>query len=126
MESFFSVRAASTWIFENASIFLMASALLLVIGTAHAKNLIAVGIAGSNDYVYYWYSDGTVSSGTTSEPTKYRDFYRCNLPPNKSLIAVGIAGSNDYVYYWYSDGTVSSGTTREPTKYRDFYPSNLP
>ena len=59
---------------------LMIPVLLLALGTAHAKDLIAVGIAGSNDYVYYWYSDGTVSSGTTDNPTKYRNFYPSNLP----------------------------------------------
>ncbi len=39
------------------------------------KRLIAVGIAGSNDHVYYWWSNGTVSAGTTSNPTAYRSYY---------------------------------------------------
>jgi len=49
-------------------------------GPASKGKLTAVGIAGSNDHVYYWYSDGTVSSGTTNNPAKYRNFYRSNQP----------------------------------------------
>jgi hypothetical protein len=39
------------------------------------KTLITVGIHGSNDHVYYWCGDDTVRSCTTSDPTKYQDFY---------------------------------------------------
>jgi hypothetical protein len=38
-------------------------------------DLISSGIAGSDSHVFYWWSDGTVSAGTTSNPTQYRDFY---------------------------------------------------
>ena len=88
------------------------------------KTLIAAGIAGTNDHVYYWWSDGTVSSGTTSNPLRYRNYYRSNQPRNKTLIGVGIGG-NDHVYYFYTDGTVSSGSTDNPTKYRPYYKSGL-
>jgi hypothetical protein len=84
-----------------------------------AVDLISSGIAGSNHHVYYRWSDGTVSSGTTSDPIRYRNYYFANLP-NKTLASVDIA-SNDYVYYWWNDGTASVGTTDNPTYHRDFY-----
>jgi hypothetical protein len=33
----------------------------------------------SYDHVYYFYSDGTVSAGTTNNPTKYRPYYNSGL-----------------------------------------------
>lgn len=88
------------------------------------KKIIGIAIAGFNDRVYYWYDDGTVSAGTSTNPTRYRNYYASNL--RKTLIGVAIAmGQNGHVYYWYSDGTVSSGTTGNPTKYRNYYASNL-
>ncbi|KAA3616883.1 MAG: hypothetical protein D8M58_17940 [Calditrichaeota bacterium] len=86
----------------------------------------AVSIAGSNDHVYFWWPNGTVSSGTTDNPTYYNSFYSGNLPQNKTLLSVSIAGSNDHVYYWWTDGTVSSGTTDNPTYYNTYYSANLP
>ena len=63
---------------------------------------IAVGISGSNNHVYYWYADRSVSSGTTDNRTQYHGHDASNISASKSLVAVGIAGSNDHVYYWYS------------------------
>jgi hypothetical protein len=90
--------------------------------TIQGKNIIGAGIA-KDGKAYYWYEDGTVSSGTIGKLTRYRNYYQSNI--RKQLIGVAIAGSNDHVYYWYSDGTVSSGTTKNPTKYRIYYSSNL-
>ncbi|WP_366555971.1 hypothetical protein [Aquibaculum sediminis] len=84
-----------------------------------AQKMEAAGIAGSNDHVYYWMSDGTVSSGTTLKHSIYRASQKVGYLPGPTLIAAAIAKSDDHVYYWWSDGTVSSGTSTEPTHYRE-------
>ena len=73
--------------------------------------------------VYYWYTDGTVSSGSTVNPVAHRNYYTYAVPENKKIVAVAIA-SNDHVYYWYDDNTTSAGTTNNPTKYKGYYSSN--
>ena len=92
--------------------------------------LIGAAIAGDNK-VYYWYSGGTVgsaSSGTTNDPTKYRDYYTSDImkPPKLTEpIAMGIDGFYDHVYYWYPDTTVNSGTTDRAGVRLGYYDSNL-
>ena len=98
-----------------------ALATTILAGTASAADLLDVAVAGSNDHVYYWYSDGQVTSGTTRNPSRYRTAYSANGLVGMSLMAVGIAGSNDHVYYWWRapDGSMSvtSGTTDNPMRY---------
>ncbi|MGF1625372.1 MAG: hypothetical protein ACFCVH_10845 [Alphaproteobacteria bacterium] len=93
---------------------------------ASAADLVDVGIAGSDDHVYYFFDDGTVTAGTTSNPIRYRTAYDANGLPGMTLVAVGIAGSDDHVYYWWRepDGSmfVTSGTTSNPMHYREPYP----
>ena len=63
-----------------------------------------MAIAGSNDYVYVWYDDGTVSAGTTKDLDAYKSIYLYTLPAGKTfadIIGLGIAGSNDYTYVWF-------------------------
>ena len=74
--------------------------------------------------VYYWYADGTVSSGTSDNPTAYKTYYPYKIYGSKKIIATGIA-KNDRVYYWYDDNTTSVGTTDDPTKYKSYYASNF-
>jgi hypothetical protein len=72
-----------------------------------------MGIACSNDHVYVWYRDGTVTSGTSDHLDQYRSAYHYSTPSGKSpadIVGLGIAG-NDHVYAWYRDRTASSGTT---------------
>jgi len=92
-------------------------------------NIVGIGIAGSNDHVYVWYGDGTVSSGTSSDLDRYRKRYGYSLPPGKkphNIVGIGIAGSNDYVYAWYDDGTVSYGTSSDLDRYGKRYRYYLP
>ena len=87
-------------------------------------NIVGIGIAGSNDYVYAWYDDGTVSYGTSSDLDRYGKRYRYYLPSGKTpydIVGMGIAGSNDHVYVWFNDGTVSSGTSSDLDRYRKLY-----
>ena len=70
-----------------------------------------MGIAGSNDHIYVWYKDGTVSSGSSRDLDKYKAPYAYTLPKGKSpqdIVGMGIAGSNDHIYVWYK---VSSGSS---------------
>ena len=83
----------------------------------------------SNDYSYVWFTDGTVSSGTTWDLDQYRTLYSYTLPPGKSpsdIVGMGIACSNDHVYAWYSDGTVTSGNSADLDAYQAPYSYSLP
>jgi hypothetical protein len=94
---------------------------------AAAVTIVGMAIA-SDDHVYAWYSDGTVSSGTSSDLDAYRSRYSYSLPGNKSADAiVGMdSASDDHVYVWYRDGTVSSGTSSDLDAYRSLYSYSLP
>lgn len=66
-------------------------------------DIVGMGIAGSNDHVYVWYADGTVTSGTSGDLDAYRPSYTYSLPQGKSpqdIVGMGIAG-NDHVFAWY-------------------------
>jgi len=51
-------------------------------------NPIAIAIDGFYDTVFYWYPDHTVSSGTSVNATKYRDYYDSNL--HKEVVGIAI------------------------------------
>ena len=85
-------------------------------------DIVGMGIAGSNDWVYVWYSDGTVSAGSSTDLDVHRDPEPYSLPPDKNpgdIVGMGIAGSNDWVYVWYDDGTVSAGSSTDLDAHRD-------
>ncbi|SIN64867.1 Murein DD-endopeptidase MepM and murein hydrolase activator NlpD, contain LysM domain [Parasphingorhabdus marina DSM 22363] len=90
------------------------------------KVRVSIAIAGSSDRVYYWYHDGTLSIGTSTNPAAYESSRPSGQPKGKFLAAAAIAGSNDHVYYWYEDGTVSQGTSTNPTRYGGYQPYSLP
>lgn len=94
-----------------------------------SADIVGMGMAGSNDYVYAWYSDGTVSSGSIEDLDQYRAPYQYSLSPGKTpydIVGMGIAGSDDHVYVWYRDGTVSAGSTADLDRYRAPYEFSLP
>ena len=96
---------------------------------AHGQtNIVGMSIACSNDHVYTWYSDRTVSEGTSENLAAYEAPHFYSLPFGKTpddIVEIGIAG-NDHVYAWYRDGTLSSGTTTELGKYQPRHPYRLP
>lgn len=49
---------------------------------------VAVAIDGFYDKVFYWYPDGTVSSGTSVNATKYRKYYNSNL--KRQVVGIAI------------------------------------
>lgn len=92
------------------------------------SDIMGIDIA-SNDHVYAWYSDRTVSSGTDSDFDKDRALYPYALPGGKSpadIVGMGIACSDDHVYTWYTDGQVSAGTNSDLDEYRPLYSYTLP
>lgn len=94
-----------------------------------ANDVAGIGIAGSDDVVYAWYLDGTVSAGDTGNLTSRRAPYAYTLPPGKTpydIVDMDIAGSDDHVFAWYRDGTVSSGTSSDLDAYRAPQPYTLP
>lgn len=91
--------------------------------------VVGIAIAGSNDVVYAWYADGTVSAGDSLNLASRRSPYKYSLPPGKQpadIVDLAIAGSNDHVYAWYRDGTVSSGNSADLDRYRAPQPYSLP
>ncbi|MEO1240902.1 MAG: serine hydrolase domain-containing protein [Pseudomonadota bacterium] len=87
-------------------------------------NVVGIAIAKSNDHVYVWYDDGTLSSGTSRDFTRYFvDRYYVparNWGWRYNTRAIAIA-ANDRVYAWYSDGKASSGKSNDFELYRSVY-----
>jgi len=87
-------------------------------------NVVGIGIAKSNDHVYIWYDDGTLSSGTSRDFTAY--FVNRPYEPARNwgwrynTRALAIA-SDDKTYAWYSDGKASSGNSGDLDAYRTIY-----
>jgi hypothetical protein len=82
-------------------------------------DIVAIGIAGSNDHVYTWYADGTATEGTSSHLAQYHGPYAYKLPAGLSpadIVEMDIA-KDDHVYAWYRNGTASSGTSGVLDKY---------
>jgi hypothetical protein len=99
-------------------------ALLLAANTAYGQgSTLGMSIACSNDHVFTWYGDRTVSVGTSENLGAYQPPHAYFLPPGKrpeDIVGIGIAG-NDHVYAWYRDNTVSSGTSIDLDQYRAPY-----
>ena len=92
-----------------------------------SRDVVGFGIA-SDDHVYVWYADGTVSSGTSRDLTAFRPAQPYVLAPGKTpadVLDMAIA-SDDHVYVWYADGTVSAGSSRDLASYRPASPFALP
>ncbi len=91
-------------------------------------DVVGMAIAKSDDHVYIWYKDGTVSSGTSWDLDKYRNPYPYSLPPGRTpsdIKGIGIQ-PNDMVVAWYKDGTVSKGTSSDLDKHSAPYAYSLP
>ena len=79
----------------------------------------AMAIAGSNDHVYTWYDDNTVSEGTSWDLDAYSSPQPMSPLPgysNDQIMAAAIA-SNNHVYYYWRNGTVTQGTSTAPMAY---------
>jgi CubicO group peptidase (beta-lactamase class C family) len=79
------------------------------------QDIVGIAIAGSNDRIFTWYSDGKVTSGTSNDLDAYST-HNFSMPPGKKtsdIVGIAIAGSNDRVFVWYKGNTVSSGSSRD-------------
>jgi hypothetical protein len=114
---------------ESLIAFLIAFAALSTGTLAHGQSkIVGMSIACSNDHVYTWYSDRTVSEGTSENLAAYQPPHSYSLPFGKTpedIVEIGIA-RNDHVYAWYRDSTLSSGTTTDLDKYQPRHPYTLP
>ena len=108
--------------------FLLAVAVLVPTSAAYGQgSTVGMSIACSNDRVYTWYFDNSVSVGNSSNLSAHQPPHLFTLPRGKradDIIGIGIAG-NDHVYAWYRDGTASSGTSIDLDQYRAPYPYTL-
>jgi hypothetical protein len=102
-----------------------------VLAPAYAQEqlkIVGMSIACSNDRVYTWYDDQTVSIGTSENLSAYEPPHRYSLPFGKTpadILEIGIA-SDDRVYTWYRDLTVSVGMSTDLDKYQPRHQYRLP
>ena len=70
------------------------------------KDVVAVAIDSSNNMIFAYYRDGTVSAGTSDDLDNKRPATEYRLPGDKSpqdIIDIGIDGFNHHVYAFYRD-----------------------
>jgi len=70
------------------------------------KDVVAVAIDSSNNMVFAYYRDGTVSAGTSDDLDNKRPATEYRLPGDKSpkdIIDIGIDGINHHVYTFYRE-----------------------
>ena len=83
----------------------------------------------SDSHVYTWWSDGTVTAGTSSNLEFHRSRYPYTLAPGYwwwDVVGIAIARSTDRVYTFYVDGKVSVGTTADLDAHVAPYDFELP
>lgn len=96
-----------------------------------ALNIVGMAIAKSNDHVYTWFNDGTVSEGTSTDLDFYSNgtvsYTTANQTGGKvrNIRGLGIA-TNNRVYAWYANDTASSGWSRDLDAYLKPYPVQMP
>lgn len=79
------------------------------------ENVVGIGISKSNDHVIIWYDNGTVSSGTSRDFTRYyvgKSYKGSYSTTRYRILGIGIA-KDDTVYAWYSNGKTSTGWSRD-------------
>ncbi|HMV68129.1 MAG TPA: M12 family metallopeptidase [Myxococcota bacterium] len=82
---------------------------------ANPDEIVGIAIAKSNDHVYVWSDDGTVTSGTSSDLDDYRNGYAYSLPSGYAygdIKAIGIRPGDDVVT-WYTNGRYSIGHSND-------------
>src|ERR1044072_6656489 len=93
---------------------------IVVPGYDDAKpKIVGISIACSNDRVYTWYSDQTVSVGNTENLSAYAAPHRFNMPFGKMpavTVEVGITRTGK-LFTWYKYLTLSVGTSTDLDKY---------
>lgn len=101
-------------------------------------NIVGIGIAKSNDHVYVWYDDGTVSSGYSKDfdyHFKPKPYSIYNGPSVPSPLGTGMSryhirgidiSKNDHVYTWFSNDRVMEGMSDDLDRYAGPAPYSIP
>lgn len=85
------------------------------VGVKRFSPILAMAIS-PKDKIYTWYTNGTVSVGSSNDLDRDEKPVPFKLPPDRRLTdirAIGIAGSTSDVYVWYNDGALSIGGSRD-------------
>lgn len=83
---------------------------------ATIAQIVGIAIDDTNNLVFAWYSDRTVTAGSSKDLSSKRPAEKYKLPKGKEpsdIVGMGIDGTNNLVFAWYRDGTVSAGTSRD-------------
>lgn len=94
-----------------------------------ATNIVGMGVDDTNNLVFVWFDDGTVSAGSSKNLSAKRQLEPYKLPGGKSpkdIVEMAIDGTNNFVFAWYRDGTVSAGSSRDLGAKRPPQPYKLP
>lgn len=105
----------------------VAAALLLSPMLAQAR-VVAIGIAKSNNHVYAWHDDRTVTAGSPTDFELHRKADAYGLPSGlqpSNIVGVAI-DTNDRVHAWYSNGTYSIGHSKDLDAYQASQNFSLP
>lgn len=88
-------------------------------------DIVGIDIAKSDDHVYVWYEDGTVSAGTSVDFDAYRKPEKVVYPEGGGVTRYNVRGmgiaKNDRVYTWFAYGKACSGTTNRLTEHQGPY-----
>jgi hypothetical protein len=83
---------------------------------ANVRDIVGMGIDDTNNLVFAWYADGTVTAGSSRDLSSKREARKYTLPQGKKpsdIVGMGIDGTNNLVFAWYDDGTVSAGSSTD-------------
>ena len=83
-------------------------------GASRHAPIVGIAIA-PNDRVHAWYSNGTMSIGTTSDLDRRAKPKKYTLPPGKTpwdIVDIAIS-KNGTVHVWYDDGLRSAGSATD-------------
>ncbi|WP_156776918.1 hypothetical protein [Nitrococcus mobilis] len=93
-------------------------------------DIVGMGVDGTNNYNFVWFSNGFVSAGTSDHLDRFRKPYKYVLPINpennrnyrpRDIVGMGIDGSNNYNFVWFYNGRVSAGTSNDLGRFRKPY-----
>jgi hypothetical protein len=92
-------------------------------------NIVGMGVDDTNNLVFAWFDDGTVTAGSSKNLSSKRSAERYQLPSGKKpqdIVEMAIDGTNNLVFAWYRDKTVSAGSSRDLASKRKPEPYKLP
>lgn len=92
------------------------------------SGIVDVALA-SNDWVYTWWDDGTVTAGHSNDLESRRSRAEFSLPSGYTIddiVGIAIAKSSNRVYTWYDTGALTVGTITDLDAYEGPRAFSLP